>query len=86
MKEARDEFEYVQRVESAQWQQDTYAEPMRKLREREVAKRKREAEKRAVKRQRGELVCVKCKKAPVMEGVDSHDFCAMCANLEDSRY
>ena len=42
VKEARDEFEYVQRIESAAWQQDTYAEPMRKLREREVAKRKRD--------------------------------------------
>ena len=86
VKEARDEFEYQLRVESAYRHEKTYAEPMRKLREREAAKRKRDAEKRAAKRQRGELICVKCKKAPVMDGLNSHDFCTMCANLEDSRY
>ena len=84
MKEAHDEFQYVRNEEEAQRQQRTYAEPMRKLRERETAKRKREAEKRAAKRQRGELICVKCKKAPVMEGLDSRDYCASCAHNSEA--
>ena len=69
-----DDYDHLKRMETQERRRLQWIE--------HEAQRKRQAERaqasRAKKRERGELICVTCKVAPVEEGADDHDYCVKC--------